>query len=309
MKINFSKFSSLLKQALKEGKNWGVWKFLFSGFGSTAAFFLIGSSLLDISALVSVYVGLGVIVSLYLFRSSILFFKFVAIYLHEVYLNSTYGEAIIKLKNSFAKLHAYRKNPGHQDEQFIEAMVFLCNSLKEIFDDLTKSDCSVSIKVPIQSANVDVGTSLVNLVRDTDHSTPDTKKNRDTQNYRNIPHTIIGNTAFSNSLNKVFQNRSDKYFINNDINGDSSRDTYENTSRQCHENGVLPYQSELVYPIVPLITEDHNNLTCRGFICIDSDKTNAFKSKYHIGIIEGVADGIYDVITERNENINGGADG
>jgi hypothetical protein len=65
-------------------------------------------------------------------------------------------------------------------------------------------------------------TNLKNLTRDNSH------KNRDTNEYNQIRHTIIGNTAFNNTLNKVITNKSDKFYVNNSVN---KTQNYLNTSK------------------------------------------------------------------------------
>lgn len=206
---------------------------------------------------------------------------------------SIYGDAIILLKDSFAYAHLYRKTAGHQDEEFMRAMIKFCENLKKIFDKKTRSKCSVSIKVPIKTNIVVEGTSLENLCRD-----PENHRTRDTVVYSKTNHTIIGNTAFQKSLNNVLKNNSKKYYINNSIS--KLGDNYDNTSRDCYADGKLPYDSELVYPIVPIFNLDEQNIECCGFLCIDCVHPNSFDEYYDVAIIQGVADGIYDLISQRN---------
>jgi len=215
-------------------------------------------------------------------------------YLYSIYKESVYGDAILSLKESFGKVHYYRKTPGFQNDEFMDTMINFCNTLKEIFDKITKSNCSVSIKVPTQS-HVDEKTVLVNLCRDS------TNYNlRNTSEYNSTNHTIIGNTCFTKTLNEVLRKSDKRYYRNNNI--PSSTD-YENTSRGCFQNNSdLPYKSEFVHAIVPVINTDNQNIICHGFLCVDSDVLNAFDEKYSAAIIEGVADGIYDIINERNTN-------
>jgi len=99
-------------------------------------------------------------------------------------------------------------------------------------------------------------------------------------------------------LNKVITDKPDKYYINNSVN---KTQNYLNTSKECHENEILPYNSELVHSITPKKSSDSKNFNCHGFLCIDSDIENAFDSKYCPAILEGVCDGIYDLILELNK--------
>jgi len=152
--------------------------------------------------------------------------------------------------------------------------------------------------VLIQSADVDEKASMENLCRD-----PEFYKIRDTDSYKKTNHTIIGNTAFQKALNNVLKDNKIKYYLNNSI---SKTKDYENTSKDSSKDGKLSYESELVYPIIPMINDDSKNILCKGFLCIDSDKENAFNDYYDVAIIEGVADGIYDLLSERAKNKNNG---
>jgi hypothetical protein len=278
--------------SLKGAFNWSLWKWLVTGSaGILLSVLQIGKNFFSLDAKQSAIYAVGALLLLYLARFFLLFIVNALKYYHEVYHNSAYGEAIIILKDSFAQAHAYRKTGGYQDKEFITTMLLFCNNLKIIYDKLTKSSCSVSIKVPIEDNKVDEKTVFMNLTRDTSH------KNRDTKEYSETKHTLIGNTAFSFAFNRVMQGQREKHYINNDVKGSKN---YENTSKSCSPNGVLLYSSELVHPIVPIISQSSKNFDCLGFICIDCEQTNAFESKYMIGIIEGVADGLYDIISQRN---------
>ncbi|MGD1945876.1 MAG: hypothetical protein ACFB0A_06380, partial [Croceivirga sp.] len=231
----------------------------------------------------------------YLLRFVVIALKESIKYFHSVYQESVYGEAIILLKHSFAEAHFYRKTPEFNNEDFMRSMIVFCNNLKKIYDRITKVDCSVSIKVPVKGSRVDAQTLLKNLTRDKDHVS------RDTKIYESTNHTILGNSAFSNCLDSVLKGNKEKFYINNDVNQEKN---YLNSSKVCYNDGILPYNSELVHPIVPLKTVDNKNFDCHGFICVDSTKSNAFQSKYDSAILEGVADGIYDIIEQLNSQPN-----
>ena len=173
----------------------------------------------------------------------------------------------------------------------------MCDNLKKLFDKKTKANCSISIKVP-QSGTVRADDSVENLCRDTKHSAT-----RDTQKYTEANHTIIGNTAYTKVLNSVQQRDENNFhYINNNI---SNTPDYQNTSRglRSDDNNAddLPYKSELVYPIIPIQRkkDDDNDYRIWGFICVDCDAINGFDSKYDKAIIEGVADGVHDILMAR----------
>ncbi|MDI9363565.1 MAG: hypothetical protein QM541_01345 [Flavobacterium sp.] len=282
--------------SIKDSLKWTGWKWLVTGsIGALINVFKAGKDFFKVDNIwLSALYGLIGLVLIFLIRFFFVFCVNFLKYYHDKYRNTHYGDAIILLKDTFAQVHAYRKKQdnGHQDEDFMRTMLLFCNNLKEIFDNTTKSACSISIKVPLGDNTVHEKTVLVNLTRDVSH------QERDTQKYIDIQHTILGNTAFSYSLNKVMTNDSKKFYVNNNIN---ESENYINTSKTCYKDGKLPYNSELVFPIVPLVQINHKNYDCCGFICVDSEKKNTFTSKYEIAIVEGVADGIYDIIYERNK--------
>jgi len=293
MTFNYKEIYNILGKSLTDAFRWKIWKWFLTGsIGATISTLTIGEKIFHLNTNKSIIYGIVAIIILFILRFLLIFMKESLKYFHEVYTNSIYGDTIIILKESFATAHYYRKTPGHDDKEFMNSMIVFCNSLKEIYDKITKSDCSVSIKVPLKDDSINEHSILMNLTRDVKHN------NRDTEKYSKIKHTIIGNTPFSYCINKVIKNARNKAYINNNINETTN---YDNTSKECYDNEVLPYHSELVYPIIPAINVDNKNYYCHGFICIDSNKKDAFKTPYDIAIIEGVADGIYDIISERNK--------
>lgn len=298
MKFNYQKIFSIFFTSLKLAFKWSPLKWISTGGIAVLVSLVvpIGKEYFEWDSILAIsYCIIGLLMFLTL-RLFIIFFKEVLKYYHEVYQNSIYGEAIILLKDSFGEAHYYRKTPGYDEESFMKSMMVLCNNLKTIFDSTTKSNCSVSIKVPVSDDVISPSTELKNLTRDV------SCKSRDTDDYNDKKHTIIGNTAFSNCLNKVITNKTERFYVNNNVN---NQDNYENTSKDCYENGILPYNSELVYPITPLKSVDNTDFNCHGFICIDSQNENAFENRYGPAILEGVADGIYDIILELNQQMNG----
>ena len=293
MTFNYTEIGKILLQSLKSASKWTVWKWLaLSSIGALSGTLQVGEKFFHWDTERSVKFGLFVVSILFLLRFFLFFIVGCLKYYHEVYKNSIYGDAIIILKDSFATTHHYRKTPGHNDTEFMKSMMTFCNNLQIIFEKILKTDCSVSIKVPVSNTKVDESTSLMNLTRDIKN------KNRDTKDYSETNHTIIGNTAFINSFNKVLKNSKEKYYLNNMVNKTAN---YDNTSKECYKDGVLPYNSELVLPIIPMIKNDTGNYDCHGFICVDCNLENAFNGKYDVAILEGVADGIYDIISERNQ--------
>lgn len=297
MNFNKKEITKIAYNSLIQATNWSVWKWLlFSSIGALSGTLQFGEKFFDLNPKRSILFAITCIAILYFLRFLLIFIKESLKYYHEVYKNSIYGDAIVTLKDCFAEVHYYRKTPGFQDEEFMRSMMLFCNNLKIIFDKITNSNCSVSIKVPVAENFVSEKTVLKNLTRD------NSNKNRDTDEYKKIKHTIIGNSAFNNCLNKVITNKSEKFYVNNNVN---KANNYLNTSKSCYPDEILPYNSELVQPITPKKSISPNNFDCHGFICVDSNNENAFDEKYAPAILEGVSDGIFDLILELNNNMNG----
>jgi len=296
-------FFEVTRLAWKDSFKGSLWKWLVGGVGSAVCILLFGKNFFELTLLWSVITGISFLLGLFLMRFTLFFMKNSYKTIHYIYKESVYGDAIILLRDSFAKVHFLRKKEQFNDPELMECMMSFCENLKIIFEKKTKSTCSVSIKVPIKGT-VTEATIVKNLCRDTASA-----KKRDTDTYNRLAHSILGNTAYQKVLNNVLSRKSENlYYRNNNI---QSAPDYENTSTAAYEGGVLPYKSELVHPLIPMLVDSAGNtLDCLGFICIDSDAINSFDDKYDVAIISGVADGIYDLLTYRNslftKNINDG---
>ncbi|MFZ2205497.1 MAG: hypothetical protein WAV23_02820 [Minisyncoccia bacterium] len=269
------------------------WNFIGGGAGSVIAILLIAKNFFDQKPQNSIVIGLGGVLGIYLFRFVLFFFKHIYKYWYYLYKESVYGDAIIFLKEAFSWVHWLRKLDEIPDDKFIATMAFMCHQLKLIYDKKTNSKCSVSIKVAIETV-ITANTEVVNLCRDKN------SLHRDTKTYQNTQHLIFANTCFNNILSHLTKNKKSKlYYINNDI--PSSKD-YENTSKECYIDGILPYKSELVVPIIPLHIEQDKVYNLLGFLCVDCSEKSMFDEKYDLAILQGVADGIYDIICIRNSH-------
>ncbi|WP_426065391.1 hypothetical protein [Flavobacterium sp. DSP2-3-1] len=270
-----------------------LWKWLIGSASTLFGLLLLGKNFFNTTVENSIYIGISILLIIFLIRYLLFFSINVIQLIHYTYKESVYGDAIILLRDSFSKIHSLRKFDQIEDKDFIETMVIFCNNLKVIFDKKTKNKCSVSIKVPVKG-HVNESTKVINLCRDSVAT-----KIRDTNDYQKLNHTIIGNTAYQKILNNILkENKEQLYYLNNNI---SFSADYENTSKDSYENGKLPYESELVYPLIPHLWDSKSkNFECIGFICIDCNTKDVFDEKYDVAIISGVADGIYDTITLRN---------
>lgn len=273
---------------------WKLWKYIIpTDIIGIIAFLSIGEDLFGLSKLESVMWGGIIIISIWFCLFIALCLKFLIKYCHNIYVDSIWGDAIIELKNAYSEIHYLRKQEDINSEDFIGVMIIFCDTLKKIFDKKTDADCCVSIKVPISVGESLESLELQNLCRDSSH------RNRDTEQYKNIKHRIIGNTAYSLIVDNILKgNQKRLAYVNNNIPNSSN---YINTSIECYPDGILPYSSELVYPIVPIKGNETNQKDLKGFICIDCNKPNKFdESRYDIPMVQGVADGIYDIFANRN---------
>lgn len=247
----------------------------------------------------SVRMGIYLFVGLFLLRYIYFVLQNTVIYIHNAYIDSIWGKAIVDLKDAYSEIHFIRKKEQFDDNEFMRTMILFCDTLKKIFDRKTKANCCVSIKVPVTEDEQLETLEVKNLCRDTLHT------HRDTAQYASIRHSIIGNTPYQKIVNKLLKgNQKNLAYINNDI---EHTPGYDNTSIECYPNGILPYKSELVYPIIPIKVINSNNIKMKGFICIDCDQKNKFdENRYDIPMVEGIADGIYDLFVKRNKDRNHG---
>jgi len=286
--MNIKALLDILYKSIKDSFKGKIWKWLVGSFSTLLAVLQFGKNFFNTTIEISIKIGLAVLIILFSLRFILFLARNSFKYLHMIYKESKYGDAIILLKDAFAKVHSYRKNENNDDETFVKTMVNLCDNVQKLFTDKNMCTCSVSIKVPVKGSLVE-GASVMNLCRDSLHT-----KKRDTANYKDVNHTIIGNTAFRKVLNKVLRNNSKSFaYINNSI---SKTPDYDNTSKEVYSDGKLPYESEIVVPIIPTEKDSNKTYEALGFLCVDCVSENKFDEKYDVALIEGVADGIYDVL-------------
>ena len=267
-------------------------KFLWNSIGAVFAILLFGKNFLGMNVEKSIYFGIFIYVLVIGIYLGFLVIRESIIALHGRFVDSVWGSAIIVLKESYAEIH-YLQKTNYDDNELVETLQTLCDNMKKLFDKKTKGDCSVSIKVPIQEYDNLESVEFRNLCRDNAH------RQRNTEQYQKTRHTVIGNTPYTHIVNHLTNGQTSMKtlaYVNNDIRNSGN---YMNTSQPCYPNGVFPYQSELVYPIIPMRNVDNKYTMC-GFICIDCDRKYAFdNTPYEIDLIQGVADEIYGLIVSR----------
>lgn len=212
--------------------------------------------------------------------------------LHYAYAETVYGTSLQTLSVIIGSTGKLIHQNDITEVQTKQVLTQLCDNLESLFSSMTKSKCAVSIKVFVNKDD-DIAIescSVINLVRDSKHFS------RNTDKYKEINHTIIGNSSYSYVINNILKGNGEFLYVNNSIN---SSDNYLNTSKDVYSFGVLPYNSELVYPLLPAYCKKdrQENQKIVGFLCVDSEKTNCFPHTEYIQEIMRIASNqIYNVI-------------
>ncbi|MBL8010515.1 MAG: hypothetical protein JNJ64_07905 [Flavobacteriales bacterium] len=219
--------------------------------------------------------------------------------------DNVYGDAILDLNEAFGMIHATRRNEMSTDQGLIDSLTHLCEQLATLFSRKIGQKCSVCVKVGRDGSNLKPETFVKTLVRD-----PISKRKGSPRLAVDDPkhqHQILKNTAFSNYFTRLGTERA-RFWLCNDLPQEKG---YESTSfdvvkSRAHEQGQTPaerdrlwplkYKSEIVVPIRPLHQDLNEDAVIYGFLCVDSPATNKFNHTYDVGIMLGVADGVYDII-------------
>ena len=291
---------TVISNAFKDTVQFKIWKYLIGGVGPIVAVLTIGQKFFNLTILQSSTYGILGVIACFFAIFMWYFLTYTSAYVHNCFVDSIWGDAIKILLKPYSEVHKLERKEEVDDADFMSVLILFCNSLKKIFDKKTKGNTSVSIKVlvskdTITATNYQDVLEFKNLCRDTEHN------DRNTEVYKSIKHTLLQNTPYIVSVTNLMRNNDNYGYINNNI-PDSKH--YFNSSKGAHKNGVLPYKSELVYPIVPA-SRDHNTENdfsdLVGFICIDCDKINVFdEDRYDIPVIKGVADELYNIIYAMN---------
>jgi hypothetical protein len=174
-----------------------------------------------------------------------------------------------------------------------EVLAELCNKLRDCMDKLTNSHCCVSIKLIEggDDGNFTMPLSTVlnqrvrNVARDSKHY------DRDSEPYKKAIHLISSNTAYETIIGKLQSKKQVAFYRNNDV---STKTDYLTSSP--YEDDEIPYRSELVFGI--LKQADADSVVLKGFICIDSEEVDAFKSdQIMLDLTEMIADSLYWILT------------
>ena len=210
-------------------------------------------------------------------------------WIHNVTVESIWGEVVKVLADVYAQIHEIERKETITEKDVADDLGTFCNKVKQLFDKKTNSDCCVSIKLPISHYS-DSGEwqsiQVRNVSRDQKHIS-----DRDTQDYKNTNHDIIGNTAYSYVISMVVKESSNpKVYLENNV-----KDIANYLTTSCRQ--AIPYESELVVPIIPSRYKKISDIYFGGFLCVDSNKRNAFDADhYDIPMTVGLADGLYSIM-------------
>lgn len=172
----------------------------------------------------------------------------------------------------------------------------LVNIISSCYSMLSRTHCNVSLK-EVQSKN-DIN-YLNTIARDSTSFTQ-----RDKHNSASSDDTIDSNTDFSKIWYK--DELGLKYYLSNNLKAEFKKNNYKNTSflkygdpELIHIFGypfikkwTLPYMSTLVFPIQYMNSSGAKN-AIYGFLCIDSNSTNIFDSRYMVELGAAFADALY----------------
>lgn len=215
------------------------------------------------------------------------------IWVHDTFVESIWGMTIKELGQIYADIHQIERNDNYKDEDIAMLLGTFCASVKTIFDRKTNSSCCVSIKVPIQNPKTTPLETLEvkNIARDQDHISA-----RDTQEYKQTKHNIVGNTAYSRIISSLMAGVNvQRHYINNNVDSINKNNYF--TTSLGKDRPAIPYKSELVVPIIPQKYKCLNDIKFCGFLCIDSDKAGSFdENRYDIPLAIGLADGLYSLM-------------
>lgn len=214
-----------------------------------------------------------------------------------------YGESILQLKDSFSLVHKVRRQDILENEQLMRVFISVCNKLKHIFEKRFDYTYSVCIKVlPKENDIISDIVDVTTICRD-----EDSYLNR--RHCKLVPHKINENTCFNEILYNI-DVPNNSYYFNNNLPLDryyknSSFKNYgvmpvESTDTDRQRLWPLPYRSEIVVPIAPILhPSNERRKDFFGYLCVDCDQENGFHKKYDVGMIQGVADGLSDLLKMR----------
>jgi hypothetical protein len=216
---------------------------------------------------------------------------------------SRYAEVFDEINIAFAQMHNIDRNDNPSIELIVQKLSFFCDHIAIAFTRINGHNIGVCIKFLSSEGD----RALVQtLVRDSKSISNDRK----TGTKDKTKHYLDLNTDFE-FIYSNFDNDNINTTYYYEPNIPTCKD-YKNTRLKSNwlpkakfylvENWIrrqhwpLKYRSTLVVPIVPLIANEQEQKSIRGFLCIDSPKENSFFETFDVHILKGLSDGLYNKI-------------
>lgn len=205
----------------------------------------------------------------------------------------------------------YSKIGGRYEsvQEITNILASICDATSTIFSEIHRTKIGVCIKLMVEEVSKEA--VIVTHVRD-QYSISNGRK---TGNSENIKHRLKNNSDFLDIYEKLDRSNSGvAYYYRKDVAIDPN---YNNSSLSNWQqptfywpifNNIirkwkwpLPYRSTIVIPIIPLNSNDQNVANLKGFLCLDSKKTNGFNKDLDIEILRGLSGEICPLIDKMNE--------
>lgn len=226
-----------------------------------------------------------------------------------------YAEVLPHINFGFSYVHDELRNAPPDLDKIAMACERVCTQVTHAFSVIAAAPCSASIKVLAQqeSQNQETRLKVLTLARDQQSSS--------SRNYGvHLDHWIEMNTDFKFLLERISSPRG-RYFFSNRL---PYLSNYQNTSIELYGGEPkpvhiwgwyhlvrywqwpLPYKSTIVVPICPAISSKRTQANLIGYLCLDCSRMGAFKKHYDIELMEGVADGLYNLVSQYVKLVEGG---
>ena len=174
-------------------------------------------------------------------------------------------------KTFLALQKALMNTKSLNNDEIFKDINIINNKIKIIFDDLTMSSCRSTIRTIVYDDNVPMLVSLMSQsIKNNTKSQMEFKK---TKLFEDI------------TMSLLFHKQKD-YYLNNDIEINTFLPVVPKSDKDSEWKFI--YLSSLVVPITK-IEKNVNKNFIYGFLCLDSDKKNAFNKETHIKIAKQIS--------------------
>lgn len=221
-----------------------------------------------------------------------------------------YAKAYEKFNEAFAELHDHDISAELDTDlqESIELLQKFCTKIAEAFVMISGKKVYACIKFFFNEREYR-RICVMTLCRDFNSE----KDGKRTPVDQDDSHYISDNSDFKHIVDNIgTKGPNGKFFFNNNLPG---YDFYQNSrldsTNYPPKNNFflikevlrrikwpLPYRSTIVVPIVPLSDDEIDRERILGFFCLDSPKVGAFRKRYDISILRGVADGLHPIFNQ-----------